>query len=267
MKNKFLCTVVALAFLATSCSNQEDGKSIIFQSENQIVVKEANSFDYSKVGDYHNKGLSYFYKSESYNKLSISKSNDFTNLINTSLEEVSNFAVNEGLIEKDELDKIYPSLKFVLNSLHVPNRDKIDDNTYFRHLNDTIKVILLSNGNSQEFTNQLNKVFENVVNKMPREDLISFVENEITSEGWNEEDKRKYKVFHEVLKSSDVYWKSKNKFYKGQDNQKLSGGSYVIAADAAGSIAGMLFGPVGSVLVGAAMSIAENEAQQPYFKK
>lgn len=80
-----------------------------------------------------------------------------------------------------------------------------------------------------------------------------FLVNNVENKSWTGIDKDVAKVFMDVFTHSYEYWT------KSFETKKLKRSSLVILYDAGGAIHGMIFGPFGSIIESALLSVAANE--------
>lgn len=86
------------------------------------------------------------------------------------------------------------------------------------------------------------------------ETVRDFVTNNLIGRRWTDVDKDLAYVFSDVLLNSYDYWITTN-----PESTKLKKSSLVILYDAGGALHGLIFGPVGSIIEGALVSVAANE--------
>jgi hypothetical protein len=83
--------------------------------------------------------------------------------------------------------------------------------------------------------------------------VLEYINRDFATRNWRDNDRRYAEVFVAVARSSAVFWQA----HEGE--ARLKPGSSTIIADAAGALWGMLLGPVGSIVYGAAFSLYDNE--------
>lgn len=86
------------------------------------------------------------------------------------------------------------------------------------------------------------------------ETVKDFVTQNFRGKEWTKVDKDLAYVFSDVLLNSYYYWTTTN-----SESKKLKKSSLVILYDAGGALHGLIFGPVGSIIEGALLSVAANE--------
>jgi len=86
------------------------------------------------------------------------------------------------------------------------------------------------------------------------EAVRDFIKQNLQVRRWTYVDKDLAYVFSDVLLNSYNYWMTTN-----PDGTKLKKSSLVILYDAGGALHGLIFGPVGSIIEGALLSVAANE--------
>jgi len=106
---------------------------------------------------------------------------------------------------------------------------------------------------SIEIMNCIKKAF-NLGEFCDPKEVKDYVINNIQKKAWTGNDKELAHVFTDVFLHSYDYWMSTR-----PDTKALKRSSLVILYDAGGAIHGLIFGPIGSIIEGALLSVAANE--------
>lgn len=106
---------------------------------------------------------------------------------------------------------------------------------------------------SEEIMTIIKRAFELGECSTP-EVVRDFVIQHLQSRRWTNVDKDLAYVFSDVLLNSYYYWTTTD-----SESKKLKKSSLVILYDAGGALHGLIFGPVGSIIEGALVSVAANE--------
>jgi len=114
---------------------------------------------------------------------------------------------------------------------------------------------------SADFVAKVNIVNNMVVSRADSAAIMSYVASSFLGTFTNAADNHAAEVFVDTYTKSYAYWTDPAHLGgSGGGNYALAPGDGVIIADAAGALYGLLLGPVGSILYGAAASIIANNA-------
>jgi hypothetical protein len=199
-----------------------------------VILSEFSTYE---IGKMHNELLAYSY------------SKNMTFMTN---EQVL-LLFEEYLVSEKNYDKVsvQESIKKMESTpeytLLLDSKSSIDQSNISTYLNAVKKHF----NPSDKLMNALKQAFILAEDSDPA-DVKSFVIYNITNKTWTGIDRDLAHVFTDVFMHSYDYWTEVSE-------RKLNKASKVILYDAGGALHGLIFGPVGSIIEGALLSVAASE--------
>lgn len=191
-----------------------------------------------EIGKTHNEILAY-YSAKAPSEFSYTEA---ISIIEGYLVTVNNY--NEGVV-KESTQKIIATKEFELMSRSKSTAEEIDFNTY-------LEAVVKYFHPSEQLTNALRIAFS--LGESDPDQLKDFVVKNIQEKTWKGCDRDLAYIFSDVLLNSYEYWTTPQ-----ITKRPLKKSSKVILYDAGGAIHGFIFGPIGSIIEGALLSVAANE--------
>lgn len=231
MKNAENFSIVVCLFVCLCLS--------VFSCQEDIENKESNAkitMEFDDIGRLHNEILTSFYG----------------NYKSTHEEDVFKF-VGEYLIQKKNITE--SDINEVVSEIEKNNIFKLYANCKStKDIQDILNSLMEESNVSDMFLMKIKSILE-MSDSCSSETIRDFVISEIALRDWNRNDSISAKVFSDVFLHSYEFW-SENSDLK---NTQLKHSSRVIIADGLGALHGCIFGPIGSIIEGAVMSVLLNE--------
>jgi hypothetical protein len=225
---KKMSFVLLILVLLTACENPV--------KEDNMNCSLLESFDIGKV---HNQILAYYSgkTSGSFN------SGEAISLVENYLVSVKQY--NDITVEKS-IQEITSTTEYDLMFNSKSTGEEMNMNAYFEAITKYFNP-------SDEIMASFRHAFFIGESGDP-EEVREFVINNIQEKKWKGNDRELAYVFTDVFLHSYDYWTSTQ-----TDKKKLKKSSLVILYDAGGALHGLIFGPDGSIIEGALLSVAANE--------
>jgi len=131
--------------------------------------------------------------------------------------------------------------------------DMAKSNFLYSDINQFLSEVELQLNPSREFVRCIKNTILLGETNSPDEVKL-FVEKNFQNKNWRGVDKQLAYIFSDVFNSSYNFW-----MLYWNEEKELKKSSKVILYDAAGAIHGFIFGPIGSIIEGALVSVAANE--------
>lgn len=225
---KKMSLIFLIPVLLTACEN--------LPKEDPELNKKLLSYE---IGKTHNEILMYIYNKQK---------TGITSTVNISMIEqyLTSVKMYDEQIIKECVQDLTATPEFDLTFNAKANDEVLNINAYLaavkKHFNP-----------SNEIIDNFKKAFM-LGEVCSPEEVKDYVINNIQKKAWTGNDKELAYVFADVFLHSYDYWMSTR-----SDTKALKRSSIVILYDAGGAIHGLIFGPIGSIIEGALLSVAANE--------
>lgn len=225
-------TLLALVFITFSC--RDTGRLTALKGQRQQITAK-------DIANYHNLTLKIYYKL--YKDRSV---DDF--------EEIQSRVI--ALLQRN-----YPKLMHnyaknqIMNSIDMINRKLADHWSFNSFLQEGSIMMIKDHYVSKEFATDIRNL---TLRDEPLETKLRFLNSYPLRHALSANDTHALNIYKSVLVASNQYWSIHPKSNATESN--LNRGSWIIAADAFGAIVGSAGDGVGSIIVGAVLSIIASEA-------
>ncbi|NOQ71886.1 MAG: hypothetical protein GQ574_07790 [Crocinitomix sp.] len=212
-----------------------------------------------RIGEYHNFALNLYLVNEK----DLKKTTDLQEVRNQLMDLLTEakpevfIADDMQALDFDKLDKVASELAFFNRS---EDRTELDPETYNFEI--LITDLEITGEISPDLTTELLNINDLVMSEVASEEILASVNN-IAGMSWTGSDVWYANTFVDVFNESTVFWHSPETLDLLTPDQlatAMDDTDKVILADAGGALYGLLLGPVGSIVYGAAFSIIANHS-------